>query len=161
MILELYKVRSIFSVFLIKWNTTFIFDDIKINYHFLKLFQPSHWNQTPTLASLRRDPFNRVNTITASNQMWWINYYELELLLWTWKIYRSILRQKYQPLHTIIYLYDFFNLNFNYLRTFVLCIVRVILVKVIGQIHLVHLQIRKYFTNDSSVNFNDKFFLHF
>ena len=30
-----------------------------------------------------------------------------------------------------------------------------------GWIHLVHLQIHKYFTDDSSVNFHDKFFLHF
>ena len=31
----------------------------------------------------------------------------------------------------------------------------------LGRIQLVHLQIRKYFTDDSSVNFHDKFFLHF
>ena len=31
----------------------------------------------------------------------------------------------------------------------------------IGQIHLVHLRICKYFTDDSSVNFHDKVFLHF
>ena len=30
-----------------------------------------------------------------------------------------------------------------------------------GRIHLVHLWIHKYFTDDSSVNFHDKFFLHF
>ena len=31
----------------------------------------------------------------------------------------------------------------------------------LGRIHLVHLRIRKYFMDDSSVNFHDKFFLHF
>ena len=31
----------------------------------------------------------------------------------------------------------------------------------LGRIHLVHLQIHKYFTDDSSVNFHDKVFLHF
>ena len=31
----------------------------------------------------------------------------------------------------------------------------------IGRIHLVHLRIHKYLTDDSSVNFHDKFFLHF
>ena len=31
----------------------------------------------------------------------------------------------------------------------------------LGRIHLVHLWICKYFTDDSSVNFHDKFFLHF
>ena len=30
-----------------------------------------------------------------------------------------------------------------------------------GRIHLVHLRIRKYFTEDTSVNFHDRFFLHF
>ena len=30
-----------------------------------------------------------------------------------------------------------------------------------GRIHLTHLWIRKYFTDDSSVNFHDKVFLHF
>ena len=30
-----------------------------------------------------------------------------------------------------------------------------------GRIHLVHLRIRKYLMDDSSVNFYDKFFLHF
>ena len=31
----------------------------------------------------------------------------------------------------------------------------------LGRIHLVYLRIRKYFMDDSSVNFHDKFFLHF
>ena len=30
-----------------------------------------------------------------------------------------------------------------------------------GRIHLVHLRSLKYFTDDSSINFHDKFFLHF
>ena len=30
-----------------------------------------------------------------------------------------------------------------------------------GRIHLVHLRIHKYLTDDSTVNFHDKFFLHF
>ena len=32
---------------------------------------------------------------------------------------------------------------------------------VLGRIHMVHLWIRKYFMDDSSINFHDKFFLHF
>ena len=118
--------------------------------------QTNNWLIHLPLKKLRIFIFQKkVSTYTHNKLTYYFQKY-VDMII---QIESTEVEIKYLSMSLLALILLFSNIKVNNMPC---CIVNEVLTHFfIGRIHLLHLQIHKYFTDDSSVNFHDKVFLRF